>query len=295
VAHLLSDGREERGACVSVGRGTIMEMSKREHGLLTEIESDVLDARKALADALRKCVVLGGRAGSVDMREWASRELRGYHGDESLPSYRVIGAPLTINGFAGNAMIKGERMSVTSLPEFAQEHIRDEVPLRMGIAEIEAMVAKAQSSGDNVWLSPPGAAEIVKYMNGTTQGPYQQISEMYWSVSPVALHGVVDQVRTTLAELVAELRAGMPDSDDTPSAALADQAVSVAVHGKRSRVNVHTAQATSGSASAVQSLPTHDDAGFWTTSRRVGAFFVGAAGIIAAFVGVAQWQNWNPF
>jgi hypothetical protein len=31
------------------------------------------------------------------------------------------------------------------------------------------------------------------------------------------------------------------------------------------------------------------------TSRKVGAFLVGAAGIVAAFTGVAQWQNWNAF
>jgi hypothetical protein len=44
-------------------------MADKDQGLLREIERDLLDG-KPLADLLRKCVVLGGRAGSPKLREW---------------------------------------------------------------------------------------------------------------------------------------------------------------------------------------------------------------------------------
>ena len=58
--------------------------------LLDEIESDLLNS-KPLADVLRKVIVLGGRAGSGALRDWASLELNGYAGsDEQIPPYRGV-------------------------------------------------------------------------------------------------------------------------------------------------------------------------------------------------------------
>ena len=61
--------------------------------------------------------------------------------------------------------------------------------------------------------------------------PYQHIERLYWRLSPVAIQGVLDQIRTSLTELVAELRAGMRADEALPSADLADQALNVAIHG----------------------------------------------------------------
>ena len=66
-------------------------MARRDETLLSEIERDLLGG-KPLADLLRKCVVLGGRSSSVELRDWASRELRGYNVGDDLPSYRTVGA-----------------------------------------------------------------------------------------------------------------------------------------------------------------------------------------------------------
>ena len=55
------------------------------------MERDVLSDRP-LAETLRKCIVLGGRAGSTELRDWASKELRGYYGDSALPQYRQVPA-----------------------------------------------------------------------------------------------------------------------------------------------------------------------------------------------------------
>jgi hypothetical protein len=100
----------------------------------------------------------------------------------------------------------------------APKHIGEAVPLNGPIAEIESS-------------EPPGEQ-------------YQQVTAVYWSVSHVTLEGVLDQVRTRLVELVAEMRAGMPDEADVPSSAVADNAVSVVIHGDKSRVSVTSASAS---------------------------------------------------
>ena len=43
------------------------------------------------------------------------------------------------------------------------------------------------------------------------------IERMYWGVSPAVLEGVVDQVRTALINLVAEITAHMPEGVHTRS------------------------------------------------------------------------------
>src|SRR5207253_2086023 len=115
-------------------------------------------------------------------------------------------------------------------------------------------------------LSLPMAADLGRLMDQASGSRSQHINALYWSVSPIALRGIVDRVRTTLTELVAEMRAGMAADEVFPSAELADQAVSVAVYGKKSRVTVTAAQAASGATSTV-SLADQTGSPFWTRSR----------------------------
>jgi AbiTii len=58
----------------------IRAMADKDQGLLREIERDRLDG-KPLADLLRKCVVLGGRAGSPELREWEVGWVGSWRGD----------------------------------------------------------------------------------------------------------------------------------------------------------------------------------------------------------------------
>jgi AbiTii-like protein len=167
------------------------------------------------------------------------------------------------------------------------EHIKDEVQLRDGVGAIEALAEQPE-----IKLAPPMATDLCAYMNATGGNPYQQITHLYWGVSPPALRGVVDQIRTALTQLVAELRANMGGDEDIPSAETANQAVQVVVTGERPHVNVTTAQ-TSGSdapALATTSNPESqsDDSGFWTRWRKIGAFVVGCATVAGAAFGLVQ-------
>jgi hypothetical protein len=54
-------------------------------GLLTQIEQDMLDEGKPLGAALRRCMLLGSRTGSPQLREWATLELKGYPTRADIP------------------------------------------------------------------------------------------------------------------------------------------------------------------------------------------------------------------
>lgn len=99
--------------------------------LLGRIEEGALDPRRPLADTLRLCVALGGRAGSPDLRDWARKELDGYGADDDLPDYRVVTVPILIDGSNFHAIITGQQLAPSDVPDFAREEISGELGLRM--------------------------------------------------------------------------------------------------------------------------------------------------------------------
>lgn len=267
-------------------------MSRRGHGLVSEIERDAMSEDRPLASTLRKCVILGGRAGSTELRDWATRELRGYELEDELPKYRIIPAPIRVDAMRGNFQITGQRISPGELPDGIAEHIDEEVQIRYGIGEIEALAKRYETTNESARFSLPGGADIVRLMNYEIGDQFQRIMEVYWAVSGSALQGIVDRVRTALAELIGELLAGMPEGQDVPSAELTNQAVNVAVSGKKSRVTVAAAQSSPGGVSSVTPAASEDvESPFWTTARKIGAVIVGIATVVAAVVTILQWQG----
>src|SRR4051794_9398519 len=111
--------------------------------LLDEIERDALDDSVPIATALRKCVALGGDSGSEALRDWAVRELEGYQGDIDVPSYRTVPAQLQIDGATYSGLINGQPIPRSTLPDFVQESIREEVTFREGAGTVEALVRNA--------------------------------------------------------------------------------------------------------------------------------------------------------
>jgi hypothetical protein len=89
-------------------------MARRAEALLAQIERDVLDESKPLKSALHQCVLLGGRTGLVDLRDWATRELRGYSAAR-MPS-RITGTSGRPCSWTGSAAIfsSAGRQSATS-------------------------------------------------------------------------------------------------------------------------------------------------------------------------------------
>lgn len=257
---------------------------RRPPTLLTEIERELLDG-KPIADVLRKLIVLGGRAGSSELREWASQELRGYSGSDTLPDYRQVPALIRLDGVTASAIIRGQTISPLALPEVAHGYITNLAPLPQGIGEIESLANAADGA---VKIALPGHSELAGIMNAESSEQFQRINSIYWSISQTALVGVIDQVRTRLAELLAELRAATPADADGPTATQATNAVNVVVHGRGNHVQI--AQASERATNSVEQPPAQSttDAPFWTLGKRVSAILVGAATIAGAIFAAIQ-------
>lgn len=277
-------------------------MASGDHDLVAQIEHDALDDSVPIATALRKCVALGGRSGSTALRDWATRELEGYGPDDDLPDYRVVAAPLMIDGISGNYQVTGQQISPSFLPDFVREDIKEEVRFRNGIGELEAFARQPK-----IMIQPSAASELARYMTIQGGNRFQSIMSLYWSVSPAVMEGVVDQVRTALTKLVAELRATMPSGVEVPSTEIADRAIHYVITGERNTVNISTTQATapnaiatgtaaqatapSAVATGTASHAVGEPAAGWSRWRKVGAFIVGTATVVGAVVGVIVWLH----
>lgn len=262
---------------------------------MSQIEAEALDSSVPIADALRKCVALGGRSRSAELREWARRELEGYGPDDELPAYRRVNAIIAIDGSTMNAVIKQQRIARSSLPDFAQEGIKEEVELPQGVAELEHLILSSDNGAIKITL--PAMGDLVAYMNN--EAPYgQSISAMYWVLASSTVVGVLDRTRTNLVALVAEMRAVEPNTD-VPSAEAASQAVSVVINGgKRNKISVTTAQAsgvtaTADAESSSEGLPEPSRVPAWI--RGPWGVLVGVGSIVSGAAGLAAWQGWPPF
>jgi hypothetical protein len=256
-------------------------MTKRST-LLEQIEQAALDDNADITGALRKCVALGGQSGSEELRTWATRELKGYDASDQIPEYRTVGAPIALDGATFNAHITGQQISPGALPSPMRDHIKEEIDLRMPLAEIIESVKTA--SGNVVRMSLPGGADIARLMNYETKqsDPYlvQQITRLYWEVHVSSLLRIVDVVRTTLVELVAEIRAGTPQ-DAEPTKAVTDQAVNVAIYGDKNRIRLTDLSQLHADGDVKTEARERE-----TTGRRLMWWLVGIATVVAAVVAI---------
>jgi hypothetical protein len=260
-------------------------MTRNNKSLMAELENDVL-TEQPIAKTLRKLILFGAQAGSPELREWASNELRGYQLDSDVPDYRKVAAVIQMDGATHNVLVKRQRVGVTELPDFVQNDI-DEVYVFSGpIAEIEALSRPASPKDTVVNLSLPMARELGRIMAQKSHGAIH-IDSIYWAVSRVSIAQVVDQVRTRLAELLAELRAVTPAGQSVPTPPQAQHAVNIVLNGIGTRATLNMISAGEGSTNRIDAQP-DSQTNFWTLGRRVAAGVAGAAALAASVIAIVQ-------
>lgn len=287
---------------------------------LTEIEDDLV-SDVPLATILRKCIVMNGYVDSPKLRAWAEQELNGYFGEEdeavAPPDYRTRGASLRVDAFVGNGQITGQSIANWELPEFAREHVHESFTFRQGAGELEALLDRGN---DSIKFAVPNFHIVARKMDEHSGNPLQRITAMYWQVSTSTVAAILDETRTALAQVVAELRRSLGPSDTLPSSDATDRAVSVIVHGEQNTVTVSDASGPAASpqvvvadtAGTVQSRPAatigdgqpvtgdakrirqdrsvtlRERLSGWSRAKQVGAAFAGLASV--AGLGIAIWQ-----
>jgi hypothetical protein len=272
----------------------------RSTDLLAEIEAGALDSGSDLPDLLRKCVSLGGATGSARLREWASLELKGYGPTDELPPYRLTSSLLYLDGSTMTAQIRGQQVPLTMIPEVARQSIQGDIHLPQPISELVALVDSARRNGeDAIRLAPPLVQELLALMNhqlakadGPTHigsvyfPPSQVIERVYWMVGLSHFTAIVDTVRTTLVELVAEMRAGSPPGASLPTHEVAEQAVDIAIKGNRNRITVNQVVPHAAGAASTGGVAAVDNAEPETRSKRWMWWVVGIATVIGAIAAI---------
>jgi hypothetical protein len=188
------------------------------------------------------CIALGGQSGSESLRDWASRELKGYcQGTHVLP-YRVIPTSIVVDGLTSTHRIIGEQVAPYALPAPARDLVKEEDELRGPIAELVDAVASARAAGeDHIKLGIPGGATLAVLVSAEQRqagAVSHRVERVYKKASVSSFVGVIDAVHTNLVELVAEIRAGLGPGEDLPGKELADRAVNIAIYGQGNRVDV---------------------------------------------------------
>lgn len=263
--------------------------------LLDEIERGATQAAADLPTLLRKCVALGGQSGSAALRDWATRELKGYREDQgdSLPPYRTVPATLVLDGMTMTHRIQGQQISPVQLPEEARDRVVEEVQFWGPVAELSDMVTRATAEGEGaVGIGIIGGSALAGLMNhyARQRGEQDHVERVYHKVALTSIVGVLDTVQTNVVELVAEIRAGLPEPESVPSKELADHAVSVVIHGDRNRVELHNTAATTGGGSpnVISAEPEKE-----SKPRSVMFWLIGFATIVAAIVAVLALHPWS--
>jgi hypothetical protein len=225
-------------------------MASKAHGVLAQIEAGVLDDTVSLSSILQKVIILGGRAGSEKMREWARQELNGYSGPD-FPHYRRLHPPLYVRltnraGYNGSDV----RLAPHQIPEQIREMARtDELSMDSGVGELEALVAAAATdpSKEPFQISPYWGDALADLITKHQNDYNTRAESVFFKVSAAAIKGLLVQVRTALAELVADLVALTPEGDDVPTQADSDRVMQFIITGERATVNYTNQNSTSGS------------------------------------------------
>lgn len=259
--------------------------------LLGEIEREAVQASADLPTLLRKCIALGGMNGSVALREWATRELKGYGQGDTLPPYRTIPAILALDGATMTYRVTGQQISPASLPDIARNLIKEEVALHGPIAELTDAITDARKRGDDhINLAIPAGSALTALTNHELQTKgiqYQTIERIYWKVAVTSFVGVVDTVQTNLVEVVAELRAGVGQGHAVPDKDLTDRAVNIAIYGDKNRVQVAHAVAEPGGTAEINSVPEKE-----SKARKIMYWAAGVATVAGAVIGLLVWHPW---
>jgi len=186
--------------------------------LLDRLEQGLLDEAVSLKTLLHTIQLIGGRASSSTLQEWALLELQGYYDPQhELPSYRLVPAQIQADWRTIAWQATQQPISVLELPKAAQNVITEQAPIAAGVGQIETMVSGAQP-GEAIKLALPGAQELARIMSYERRDRRMVIDAVYWAVHPSALQDVLDQVRTRLVQFVAELRSAMPLDAGDPTA-----------------------------------------------------------------------------
>ena len=203
--------------------------------ILKKLRDQVLDESETLSGLLRKTLAVGVATGSEELRTWANNELRGYPDLAPVPEYRQIFVGLLVDSSIGPNSTRGESISLIQVPEEFRQYIPEKVHLRQPVEEL----AQLASREDSAKMAADGFSVAAALWSQQLQqeNMFAKIDALYYKITPQAMSGVVDTVRTTLVEMVFDMTKDVP-LDKLPSQAKVDHVVQLHTGANHYEVNI---------------------------------------------------------
>ncbi len=152
--------------------------------LVLELQRECLDSRAAVADILRKALVVARKLAVSDLRDWISNELNGYTGTEDLPSYRWLHGAL----WAWDPWHRSVVPFVFKDDPNAADQV-SKCPVTQSIAELEDLVRASGKSEQLEFPFHPRQLAVLGIKNG-------YVPTRFLSVTPLV--GIVHAARNAV-------------------------------------------------------------------------------------------------
>lgn len=187
----------------SAGRSSLGRVT-----LLRDIQHAAIGVDTPVAVLLRQCLVLGVRLGHQGLKDWANLELAGYPDDADLPPYRKKFSTQVLGDLSGpyQSGMRNAGLAKSAIPdEFAW--LRESLftaEVRMGVAEIEELVASGEKTFEIPWPT-----DVVALLQDHF---YEGLNLMRaWQVVPVtALASTLSGIRDRVVQFALDLETENP-------------------------------------------------------------------------------------
>ncbi|WP_415717828.1 hypothetical protein [Maridesulfovibrio sp.] len=171
---------------------------------LDEIVKMATSTDTAIADLLRKCLILAYRLDLKEFQNWAKLELNGFSDINILPDYRII--PVFLYGTFSNEYDThhDHPIPISSIPEQLRDRLRF-VHLCESIGAIEQSVLPMAHKQQGIKMSwPPDLVNAVNREICKGQ-PYELINA-YQGLSESSVHDLIEIVKNRILEFALELK-----------------------------------------------------------------------------------------
>ena len=162
------------------------------HMAKSRILKELANNEVTLEVALKRLMVIANDISNTELKNWASRELRGYGDNDELPSYRRIASGnLVYSGINGNFQVTKVPLSYAAFPSEYQDMLLRPLEVKDSIAKIEIAASNKEAVATNLsWL-----ANILYEIQGI------QAFSIYNLYYPMQFKGILDYLATSLLEI----------------------------------------------------------------------------------------------
>lgn len=171
--------------------------------LLQQIINELVDNENQISSSLLMTKVLANRLNNEELIKWVSNELKGYDGEDNLPSYRKFEGKISGTFILGNMQYKNQPIPLNNIGGENARELR-EMNLYKGISELEKL-RKENDSGSFEYSFPPEVTYLIEASLRELGNPDLQLMECKRSLDISSVDKVLSNVRNSLLDFVLKI------------------------------------------------------------------------------------------